>query len=310
VVRSARCLEVALFVLAVTSAASCRRAKPAAGSIEGTLSVGGRERTYLLHVPEGAEDGVALVVALHGRGGDGVSQEQLTGMSALADREGFAVVYPDGVSASWNDGRPGTPAAEAGVDDVAFIDALIDHLTTSAGVDAERVYVTGMSNGAMMAQRLGCDLGDRIAAIGPVAGLLPEAVADDCPAGRAMPAMMFFGDEDPLMPYEGGELPAGAGGEVRSAQGSFAFWAERAGCTGEAEVRALPDAEDDGTVVTEHRHRACEGGAEVTLHAIAGGGHTWPGGWQYAARAFIGPTSRDVDATRLLWAFFRDRRLP
>jgi polyhydroxybutyrate depolymerase len=308
--RRHRLLATSLLGALVALSGACRRLQPAEGSIAGAISVEGRERTYLLHVPDSAVDPSPLIVALHGRGGDGISQEQLSGLSALADREGFVVVYPDGVGRSWNDGRPGTPAADEDVDDVAFIAALIDHLASTAGVDEARVYVAGMSNGALMTQRLACDLGDRVAAIGPVAGLLTENIAGSCPLQRPMPAMIFLGTDDALMPYEGGEIPGAAVGEVRSGEETFAFWAERAGCSGEAVRTTLPDGEeDDGTTTIEHRHGACEDGAAVILYEVQEGGHTWPGGWQYASAALVGATSRDIDASALLWEFFRTRHL-
>lgn len=304
---------LALALFASLLVAGCRRAKPAEGTESGTLEVGGLARTYLLHVPAGESgEKLPLVVALHGAKGEGASQEKLTGLSALADEtRAFVVVYPDGIDASWNDGRPGSPAAEQGVDDVAFVDALLDHLATTVGIDPTRVYVTGMSNGSMMTQRLACELGDRIAAIGPVAGLLPDVLEGACVDAPPMPTMMFFGTDDPLMPYEGGELALGAGGVVLSAEATLAFWADQAGCAGEANVTPLPAGEEeDGVQVLEHRFQDCSGDAIVVMHELRDGGHTWPGGWQYLPEVAIGKTAEDVDASRLLWAFFDGRRRP
>src|SRR5204863_7544544 len=99
----------------------------------------------------------------------------------------------DGVAKSWNAGRPGVPAHERGVDDVGFLTALIDLFVKDHGADPKRVFVTGMSNGAMMAHRLGCEASEKIAAIGPVAGLLSTDIAPKCAPKRPVPVMLFLG---------------------------------------------------------------------------------------------------------------------
>jgi polyhydroxybutyrate depolymerase len=116
---------------------------------------------------------------------------RLTGFDAVADRHGVIGVYPDGVGRSWADGL-NTPAERAGVDDVAFIRALIDRVTRQYANDPHRVYAAGMSNGAMMTELLGCRLANRVAAIAPVAGPMPEPLAAGC-----RPACPGPGPRDP-----------------------------------------------------------------------------------------------------------------
>ena len=117
----------------------------------GQIDVAGRQRTYLLHLPPGFEPGTGatLVLAFHGQGGTGDGQQGMTHMSATADAHGFVVVYPDGLDRTWHYGR-------SEIDDLAFVDALIDHLQATLGVDPARVYVTGMSNGGFFATYLAC----------------------------------------------------------------------------------------------------------------------------------------------------------
>lgn len=305
-----------LFALALASLLNggCRRAKPAVGDLQGSLVSGGLERTYLYRVPttlDPAKKPWPMVIALHGRLGTGAGQETLSGLSSVADREGFIVVYPDGVDKSWADGRPGSPAQEKGVDDVAFISALIDDFIAREGADPKRVFVTGMSNGGMMSYRLGCDLSGKVAAIAPVAGLMFAGLADTCAPGRAVPVMMFAGTEDSLMPYAGGQVGSDTGGEVLSAAKTREKWATLDGCTDTATKTSEPDsAPDDGTTVTREAHTACAAGSEVILYTIENGGHTWPGGDQYLGEMIIGKTNRDIDASDLIWEFFGRHPMP
>jgi polyhydroxybutyrate depolymerase len=294
--------------------AGCLRSKPEPGDLEGSLTSGGFERTYLYRLPatlEPADKPWPLVIALHGRGGDGAGQESLSHLSDVADREGFIVVYPDGVDKSWADGRPGSPAEEQGVDDVAFVSDLIDHFVATEGADPGRVFVAGMSNGGMMSYRLACDLSGKVAAVGPVAGLMYTGLADTCAPGRPVPILLFAGTADPIMPYAGGPVGSDTGGDVLSAADTLARWAALDGCTDSAEKTSEPDAApDDGTTVTRDAHTACDQGAEARLYTIEDGGHTWPGGDQYLNEKIIGKTSRDLDASDVLWSFFQSHPMP
>src|SRR5207237_8315757 len=116
-------------------------------------------------------------------GGSKSRQMERFGRDAVCDREGFAVVYPEGEHGHWNDGR-GDANGSAPVDDVAFIRTLIDTLAAAYPIDTDRVYATGISNGGIMSYRLACDLSDKIAAIAPVVGEGSESVAQACQPAR------------------------------------------------------------------------------------------------------------------------------
>jgi polyhydroxybutyrate depolymerase len=300
----AAALVALLGCLAVVT--GCR--KPQEGTEEGTMEVAGRDRTYLYHHPAGwnGDQKWPLVIALHGRGGQGVNQEKLTHMTDLADRKGFVVAYPDGYRRSWHDARDKGPAADEGVDDVAFVSALIDHFVAEHSVDAQRVFVTGTSNGGIMTYRVACELADKIAAAGPVIGLMPDNPAYECKPSRAVPMIIFAGDADPFVPYEGGDVAGDEKGRVLSAHATRARWAELNGCEG-ADFQQSIDPVDDETRVEEMRHTRCRDGAQVVLFSVHGGGHTWPSGEQYLPEAIIGKTTRDVDASEQLWEFFESR---
>lgn len=262
------------------------------------VRVGAQARHYQLFVPPGAERAPRpLVIALHGHYGTGAQMERSTGFDRIAAREGFVVAYPDGLDRGWADGRE--PAT---VDDVAFIAALIDDIAAHHAIDRARVYVTGMSNGAMMAYTLACRLGDQIAAIAPVTGELAANVAPTCAPRRPVAVLAINGQDDPLVPFAGGQV-ARRRGEVLSALASTATFARAAGC-GDPAVTAEPDRVDDGTHAVRYVYACAADAPAVELVAIAGMGHTWPGGDQYLPRAIIGRVSHQLDASEAIWAFF------
>src|SRR5215471_18054822 len=131
----------------------CFSPAAATPTASGSIVVDGRTRTFRLHIPPSLSDTVpaAVVLAFHGGGSDGRAMERFTGFSRLADREGFMVVYPDAVDGNWVDGREGlhTAAHREGVDDIAFIAALLDELERRHSIDAKRIFATGISNGGI-----------------------------------------------------------------------------------------------------------------------------------------------------------------
>jgi polyhydroxybutyrate depolymerase len=311
--RHLRAAAFVAFVSCLSLVTGCRQ--PQDGTEEASIEVGGRERTYLYHHPPGwrgephdaQEKKLPLVIALHGRGGNGTSQEVGTHMTDIANREGFVVVYPDGYRRSWHDARERGPAAEEGIDDVAFVSALIDHFVAHHSVDPTRVFVVGASNGAIMTFRIACELADKIAGAGPVIGLLPDNPAYQCKPSRPVPMMIIAGQSDPMIPYEGGDVLGGDRGKVLSAHATRAKWAELNGCEGADVQQTIDPTPDDGTRVHEMRHSKCKDGAQVVLFTVEGGGHTWPSGDQYLPEAVIGKVSRDMDGSEELWKFFRER---
>ncbi|HEV2440831.1 MAG TPA: PHB depolymerase family esterase [bacterium] len=289
----------------------CLWGLPAAGAGDPTetLGAGGVARTYVLHVPPGGDPPAAraLVLAFHGGGGRGRGMVALTGLDALADRDGFIAVYPDGINRQWNDGRRTVRWA---VDDVGFVAALIAALSHRFHIDRGRVYATGISNGGLFAERLACDLAPDIAAIAPVAGNMPADIAPACAPARPVSLIQISGTQDPLVPYGGGQIARpfglGEGGVVWSVADTVAFWARRDGCDG-APVRTTPApiAPPDGTRVVRTAYERCARGTSVALYTIEGGGHTWPGGPQYLPVGLIGPASRQLNASEVIVEFFR-----
>jgi polyhydroxybutyrate depolymerase len=237
-----------------------------------SLTVGGQSRSFLLHVPPGysGDTPVAVVFDFHGLGGNGMQQRNLSGWAAVADREGFIMVYPNGSSNAWNVGRCCPPSADQGVDDVAFVRAIIAQLQRDACIDERRVYASGCSNGGGMSYKLACDAGDAIAGIAPVdfdcvVGENNVPSCGGCNPGRAVAQVQFRATGDALVAYEGGPAPIPQGMDLPGAEQNFADWGEINSCTGTPQP--LPERAECQTFP------ACEGGVATTLCTRQGGSH-------------------------------------
>jgi polyhydroxybutyrate depolymerase len=311
------------------------RDRVASGDVYGHMFVADGRRTFLLHIPRSYASApepqpVPLVLVFHGVLDTGAEMAEQTGFSELSEEEGFIVAYPDGVGRRWNAGffRPDSPFDQASRDDVAFVDVLIERLSATYRIDETRVYAAGFSNGGMFSYRLGAERPETFAAIGSVAGTLPEPLARSLEPGCSVPLIAFHGTEDPVVPFEGGTIgfmnlnllsvddtiaawsavsgsPAGSGG-VHTGLGSGSR------ILNGYEVRVLPDRHPgDGTRVWLHRLGG-EGGVEgatpeIELYVIEGGGHAWPGSPTAGTgegTPMVGRTSWDIDASRLIWSFF------
>jgi len=261
------------------------------------LDVGGKTRSYILHVGKDAKKPMPLVISLHGLGGDARIQQGLCGFDALADKHGFAVAYPSGLQRMWRFWAP--------EDDFAFLKAIIDAHAKDGTVDERRVYVCGISNGSLMAHKAALDLADRVAAIGCVAATLPKAMTERSKPPRPMPVIMFHGTEDKLMGYEGGAF--GRTREVMlPVEEQARWWAKANGCAETPKVEALDDKESDGTTIERWTF---EGDAPVVHYKVTGGGHTWPGGPK-VQEGKLGKVTRDINASELMWEFFSKHALP
>lgn len=269
------------------------------------LEVDGFNRRYLLRTPssyDGSQE-LPLVIAMHGRLGNARSMARSSGFDELMDQAGFIAVYPDGYRRSWADGRGGGPADEAGVDDVAFFDALLEAVVDEVRVDPTRVYLAGISNGGMMAQLLACERTESLTAVASIIASMPEVVHGGCTPRAPVSMLLMNGTEDPLVPYEGGAVDSDNQGVVLSTDATIAYWVEHDGCGGDPEEWDLDEA-DDGTAIHHQRWAGCQAGTAVELYQIIGGGHTWPGGPQYAKEDRIGTVSQELVAAETIWTFF------
>jgi len=257
----------------------------------GSIVSSGKRREYLLYVPRSYDRSkpTPLVISMHGAGGWPVQQRDMSQWNRLADEHGFIVVYPAGT------GRPRVWHMSRRTD-VRFISELIDTLEAAYNIDPARIYADGLSNGGGMAFVLSCTLSDRIAAVGMVgaAQLLPW---NWCTDRRPVPMITFHGTADRFAPYNGGTswvVPR----PLPNIETWTANWARRNRC-GPKPVESAVAAD-----VTRREYTNCADDAAVVLYTLRGGGHTWPGG-QPLPEWFAGPTSRSIDASGVMWEFFR-----
>jgi polyhydroxybutyrate depolymerase len=290
---------------------------------QGSLIHGGLTRTFRLRVPSTGSATKPLVLCLHGGGSSAAAQESLTRFSVLAENVGCIVAYPDGVfdpslppqhrRQNFNDGRiaTGNYAYTSGVDDVGFIAALIDAIAATTPVDRLRVSACGLSNGGLMAQRLGLELGHRIGGIGPVAANLADQLAPPFTAFTPVApvaVLQISGTADTYMPYDGGTVmadgtPVDDLGRVIAAETANALWRAANACGPVATTAGwatTPSA--DGCTVERRDAGAGRAGTSVSFLRIVGGGHTWAG--STANPEALGPVCYDFQATAELWSFF------
>ncbi|HXW56153.1 MAG TPA: PHB depolymerase family esterase [Candidatus Cybelea sp.] len=272
-----------------------------------TLESGGHSRNFYVHLPKyySTSNRWPLVFVIHGRTGTGPGMERIAYFDSFADRNGIIAIYPNGVSRSWADGRGDSPAERDGVDDIAFFSAMLDKLESTYSVDTSRVYASGLSNGGFMSYRLACELSARIAAVAPVGATFSATLSENCHPSRPVSVLEINGTEDPLVPYDGGQVRHGSSGRILSARDSVAYWARIDGCPA-TPVRDSFHGESSGGFETRHEiYSGCRDNVEVALYSVVGGGHTWPGGRQYLPALIIGKTSRDFDANDIIWKFFQ-----
>ena len=234
----------------------------------------GMDRTYSIHVPGRLRltDGppAALVLAFHGGSQTAQQMEDMTGFSTLADRENFIVAYPQGVENSWADGRGSTTADTRHVDDVGFTGALIADIEKTHRIDPRRIYATGPSNGGILSNRLGCELADTLAAVGPVIGTIASNISPRCKPSRPIAVAGIQSVNDPLVPFAGGQVKenahVGQGGSVDSARATQELWRAIDGCAAEPAVTTLPVRVNDGTSVSRRQFAGCKAGAVVVWY--------------------------------------------
>jgi polyhydroxybutyrate depolymerase len=277
------------------------------------LHHGGVERTYHIHLPPDFDEEKAapLVFALHGGGGQGKRFDESATMGTLkaaADKRSVVLVFPEGINKQWRDGRTEMLKTQETYDDVGFISAIIDRMVEEYGVDAKRVYATGISNGGFMSVRLAMDLSERIAAVAPVAAQIPVALKERNPT-LPISIMIINGTKDPLVPFDGGHIRlfrfGRSRGEITSTAYSIDHFRRHNGCEENPARSNLPDRDPkDGANVEIERYTGGKDGTEVVLVKVIGGGHTWPGGKQYLTPWLVGTVCRDFNASEMILDFF------
>jgi polyhydroxybutyrate depolymerase len=282
------------------------------GNHQRDVVIGGDRRNYLVHVPKTYQRNipVPLLMVLHGGGGSSTFASRVHGWQALSQREECLVVFPEAMPEDperpatfrenpriWNDGGTQTAVAKRNVDDVGYLNLVLDDVLGNFAVDTRRIFATGFSNGGSMTFRVGVELSDRLAAIAPVAGHL--CIRDPRPA-RPLSMLYIIGTKDPLNPVNGGfaETPWGARRPRPPVMESILEWIRVIKASSQPAHIQMHDG------VTRVLYGPGETGCEIQYYTIEGQGHEWPGAERTLPSSLSGPQTNKMNATRVIWDFF------
>jgi len=276
------------------------------------LRTGKYQRHFILHIPEGytVSRSYPLVVVLHGAFSTAREMEKWSGWSRLADREGFIVIYPEGIGIlgylqHWNAGHCCGKAVEDDWKDVTFIGEAIDGMCRQYTVDERRIYMVGFSNGGMMAYRFAAERSTKLAAVASVSGAIGSRASPDQPEWRLpapespVPVLIMHGALDDAVPFDGGKrVDRVSTREYRPVSDAAVFWK-----TANHSVAGPVWKEAFGGMVTEESWMDADGRNEVRVYRILNWGHRWPGGPFTGVLPENHPL-KDFDAAQIIWRFF------
>lgn len=272
-------------------------------TVNGSFVHGGITRTYSFYVPASYNPSrpAPLVFNLHGLGKDGADQAENRDFRPIADTAGFIVVHPDGSiqpliqQRFWNYGS----VAGSTVDDVGFIERIIDTISAHYTINQKRIYSAGMSNGGFMSYYLACQ-SNRFAAVGSVTGSMSADMYESCNPSHPTPTIHIHGTSDPLNPYNGSSTS-------KSIQAVTQFWVNQNGCTATPVVTRVPNSNTaDNVTADRFVYSGGVNGHTVEHWRVNGGGHTWPG---IKIFTLLGRTCMDFNAGLEMWRFFRQYEL-
>ena len=260
------------------------------------FEIDGRNRLYYLHLPQQLKANAPLVFTLHGYGGNAKSMMDYSKMNAVADKEGFAVCYPQGVYGpdkknSWN-----ARYSNDAVDDVKFLTALAKYLQKEHQLSSQNTFCTGMSNGADMSYMLACHAPAIFAAVAPVAGCMMQTTFDACTSTQPIPILEIHGDKDEITLWEGDENYSEKYGPYLGTRTIIDFWVAKNKST-HTTLDTLADLDKtDGSFVITEKHVGATKEHQVWLYRLVGGKHDWPGTWG----------NKDIQTAEVVWEFFSE----
>jgi polyhydroxybutyrate depolymerase len=305
---------IIFMAILIGGAPSCNTSNPNARTNKKVnLTIDGYSRYYLIHTPpeEFLNKEVPLLFVLHGGGGTATGIPKFTDgiFNDLADQDGFIVIYPNGIDKQWNDGRKiDTRASKENVDDVGFIQKIIEDVSTKYKVDDKRIFTCGISNGGFMSSRLACDLSHIFKGVGIVTAQISKEYASKCSPENPVSLIIMNGTEDPLVPYNGGDIKVfkKKRGEIISTDEFVNMWRDFNHCSSDMKVTNLPDLDlTDGCTIEKTSYSNCKDESKVELYKIIGGGHTWPGGKKYLTEGLVGKVCYDINGYKEMWNFFK-----
>src|ERR1700752_2507296 len=235
---------------------------------------GGIYRTYRLYVPA-AYTGISarpLVFNLHGYTSNSLAQQQYTIFEPIADTANFLMVLPQGTKDGSNQTFWNAGMSTSIVNDIAFLNALIDSLDLTYNIDLNAIYSCGMSNGGFMSHTLACESSNRFTAIASVTGsIFTTQYGSNCHPTRPVPVMQISGTADGTVSYNGstGVMPVDS---------VVKYWVTKNVCNPVASFSNVPNINTgDGCTAEHYKYSGGLSGSSVELYKIIGGGHTWPG---------------------------------
>lgn len=278
--------------------------------INGYLDVDHTQREYIIHLPTtySNDHALPLVLIFHGGGGNDKQMQRYMGMDAIADEENFITVYPQGLNKQWNDGREFKGSISES-NDTDFINQLLDTLEKSYAIDKKRIFATGISNGAFFSIYLSYKLNERLLAVAPVCGTIPQKVYDGFHLSKPVSVLLINGTGDPLVPYNGGTVGGkllGDRGECSSTEMTIQKYLTEDKTDVKPVTKDLPNTDKlDGCHAIEYTYANGTGNSKVVLIKVINGGHTLPGGTQYLPKFLVGRVCKDFDANEMIWDFFK-----
>ena len=269
-------------------------------------------RDVVFHIPKKLKKRRrSLVLCLHEEGGDPLSITRITrrGFNQLSELNNFIVGYPVALNGYWNDAREDSISLShyEEIDDVGFIDKTIQFALDSFGIDKERIYVAGFSNGGLMSLRLACERSSRIKGFATVAASLSLDQLVECNPDTTVSLLMINGTRDEISPFEGGQmmLDGEQRGSVLSTEEAINYWLEENGCRNAPIKRDISNDDTyDETRSEKIIYKSCKDDSQIVLIKVSNGGHAWPGGRQYMSEKSAGKVSGDFDASEEIWNFF------
>jgi polyhydroxybutyrate depolymerase len=274
------------------------------------------QREFTVHLPTGFNITTqrSLVINLHGGSGNMNNAQGFSLMNPVADQNNFVVVYPQGYGIaspgfSWADGR-NTSADQAGIDDIGFINNLLDYLIATYNINTNRIYICGFSNGGFMVQRIACQLSDRFAAMASLGSSMDTSLFQNCNPSKPIPFAFFNGTSDPAMPYGGGPMQNPQVTPVVPVESTIDFWVNQNNCqTSNAVINLSDTFTTDNSTAELYTYTNCDCNSDIKFYKLINGGHTWPGVYIASQASVLGNTNRDINASFELWNFFNSHNL-
>lgn len=285
--------------------------------LDKTILYGENQRQYRLYIPSSysRKEPLPLLIALHGMESDIDKMERRTRLSKKAEEENFILVYPAGsgqfedILLTWNVSFCCGYSMERNIDDVGFIDTLIDEIINNFNIDTDKIFAVGFSNGGMLAYRVGAELSHRIAGVAVVSGSIggktfqvssPYKIPKP---EKEIPIIIFHGKKDAVIPYDGGQpksqtLSTAGAYSYLSVDKAVSFWVSNNECDVAPEISTIKE----GKIAVDV-FRNCKDDANVVLYTLNEGQHSWPGGVK------IGEDGEMVDcisATDIIWGFLNN----